>query len=1065
MTLKDNSKFEHLNAVSINVYGIENGQILPLRLTDDKKEKHVNMLHVQDPRNDGVSHFAWIKNLSRLVSAQISGKKNKKYFCDRCLHYFSSCEKLQSHAVNRQKINDCAEAFSIGYYVRCAYDILLSYHFRRDEDCIVWFARQFNDLPHRVKNILSANLLMEALFKKQWEAYRSATRCHICKKPFAPDDTRVRDHCHLTGKYHCPAHSNCNLNYKNLHTLNFDGSKTLRTLSAIAPDLPTGYILEVDLEIRSICTRYVIYYRNLQQWIRHSLRVTKIHRMLQFALFPWLCDYIELNAQFRTRAKNDFEKNLYKLMNNAVFGRTIQRGGNDRETENFHSRSIIAENLIAVEMRKLEVKFNKLIYVGMCVLDISKVCLYKFHEYMSPMYHDKCKIMYTDTDSLIYYIECDDAYETMKRDIARDLMMNENNGALMIGFIGFRAKMYAVTMNSKKDTKKVKSVKTITFDDYTRCLNAEMEMIRRQSCIRSKVHNIRIENRSEHWRNRLKRRGEIRSCARFRIRGKISNDVEKVRNNVEEVSKSVNALLTKVSNEIQRSVTDLRQRMHDTWTEEMLKTNEIERGVTDLRQRMNNTVTKETLEKSFKTTGRDTIVRALQDTRKDISNDVKKVRNNVEEVSKSVNALSTKREIDAAFKSRILTSAVVNADYIESRRFLENAREIVLERVRDEIATKRAMISVCTTNNACFAIENKQVLPLRLTSDKKEKHVNVLYVFESRILTGAVINSNDKRANKSNYKEQRDILMHRYARVIRATDQRNDSLDHFAWIKNLSRFVRSQITRNKNKKYFCNRSCEKLQSREVDCQKVNNCTIRLPSEDDRWFEFGNYNNQKEGYQFCSSGTRPTKRLARGDAGRASEEANTKIGIGMKPKRRYLDPYKYGRGLYLRKKNVEEIRMPSGAITNVQVNVLAYFRGVFMRDTLPMNGAHRNESGIVNLDDATGPGIHWVAYAKRNNDSFGNLRPPKELLRYFGNGAKTIETVLNHLHKAGYKKKLDVWVSHELSVKNMIDRIKICDTLLKRNKIASFLKRMITGDKKWITYDNRKRSWIKEGEKA
>ncbi|XP_011053166.1 PREDICTED: histone-lysine N-methyltransferase SETMAR-like [Acromyrmex echinatior] len=78
-----------------------------------------------------------------------------------------------------------------------------------------------------------------------------------------------------------------------------------------------------------------------------------------------------------------------------------------------------------------------------------------------------------------------------------------------------------------------------------------------------------------------------------------------------------------------------------------------------------------------------------------------------------------------------------------------------------------------------------------------------------------------------------------------------------------------------------------------------------------------------------------------------------------------------------------------------------------------------------------------------------------------------KTVLNHLHKTGYKKKLNVWVPRELSVKNMIDRINICDTLLKRNEIEPFLKRMITGDEKWITYDNRtrKRSWIKEGEKA
>jgi len=69
-------------------------------------------------------------------------------------------------------------------------------------------------------------------------------------------------------------------------------------------------------------------------------------------------------------------------------------------------------------MRKLEVKFNKSMYVSMCILNISKTCLYEFHhDYMSSMYREKCKVMCTDTDNLIYHIECDD--EIMKRDISR----------------------------------------------------------------------------------------------------------------------------------------------------------------------------------------------------------------------------------------------------------------------------------------------------------------------------------------------------------------------------------------------------------------------------------------------------------------------------------------------------------------------------------------------------------------------------------------------------------------------------------------------------------------------
>jgi len=81
MTLKDITKFERLNRVK--VYTIEEQKVLPIRLTDDKKEKHVNLLYVQDPRDDKVGHFALIKNLSRLMSSQLSKHNGKKYFYDR----------------------------------------------------------------------------------------------------------------------------------------------------------------------------------------------------------------------------------------------------------------------------------------------------------------------------------------------------------------------------------------------------------------------------------------------------------------------------------------------------------------------------------------------------------------------------------------------------------------------------------------------------------------------------------------------------------------------------------------------------------------------------------------------------------------------------------------------------------------------------------------------------------------------------------------------------------------------------------------------------------------------
>ncbi|XP_071576442.1 uncharacterized protein [Temnothorax nylanderi] len=89
MTLNQIEKFENLNDISINVYSIEKNKelaklaILPIRLTDRKMDKHVNLLYVHD---DNVGHFVWIKNLSRLVSSQLSRHNGRKYFCDRCVY-------------------------------------------------------------------------------------------------------------------------------------------------------------------------------------------------------------------------------------------------------------------------------------------------------------------------------------------------------------------------------------------------------------------------------------------------------------------------------------------------------------------------------------------------------------------------------------------------------------------------------------------------------------------------------------------------------------------------------------------------------------------------------------------------------------------------------------------------------------------------------------------------------------------------------------------------------------------------------------------------------------------
>ncbi|XP_061722930.1 histone-lysine N-methyltransferase SETMAR-like [Cydia pomonella] len=136
----------------------------------------------------------------------------------------------------------------------------------------------------------------------------------------------------------------------------------------------------------------------------------------------------------------------------------------------------------------------------------------------------------------------------------------------------------------------------------------------------------------------------------------------------------------------------------------------------------------------------------------------------------------------------------------------------------------------------------------------------------------------------------------------------------------------------------------------------------------------------------------------------------------------------------------------------------------LRERQCQNWFARFRSGIFDLKDEPRPGRPTV-------EKVDQILNEIEVDRYISSRDIAVKlnvdhkTVLNHLHKLGYQKKLDTWVPHELTLKNLMDRVSICESLLKRNEIKPFLKQMITGDEKWITYDSkvRKRSWLKPGE--
>ena len=131
-----------------------------------------------------------------------------------------------------------------------------------------------------------------------------------------------------------------------------------------------------------------------------------------------------MNTKLRKKAKNEFEKNFFILMNNSVFGKTMENVRNDRDIKlmtsekrrkrlvsepNYHSCKKFSDHLMAIEMRKTRVKINKSLYLGMSILDISKILMHEFwYNYITPKYGDKAKLCYTDTDSFIIYIKTKD---------------------------------------------------------------------------------------------------------------------------------------------------------------------------------------------------------------------------------------------------------------------------------------------------------------------------------------------------------------------------------------------------------------------------------------------------------------------------------------------------------------------------------------------------------------------------------------------------------------------------------------------------------------------------------
>ena len=229
--------------------------------------------------------------------------------------------------------------------------------------------------------------------------------------------------------------------------------------------------------------KHVLHHRNLKQYLEMGMNLTKIRRGISFAEDAWLKPYLELNTNLRAEASSDFEKDFFKLMNNSVLGKTMENIRNradirlrtdDKSAEklvlkpNYERTTIFTENLVAVHMKKTELVFNKPVYLGMSVLDISKTLMYDFHyDYIKKKYGPKAKLLMTDTDSLMYEIHTGDFFEDIREDIKEKfdtsnfvnskltrlnkkvpgMFEDEAGGKNISEFVGLRAKLYAFDMD------------------------------------------------------------------------------------------------------------------------------------------------------------------------------------------------------------------------------------------------------------------------------------------------------------------------------------------------------------------------------------------------------------------------------------------------------------------------------------------------------------------------------------------------------------------------------------------------------------------------------------------
>ena len=317
--------------------------------------------------------------------------------------------------------------------------------------------------------------------------------------------------------------------------------KKLHDSHSDLPFLPRK--MKIDKRKKLMCNlhnkkKYIVHIKSLKQALNHGLKLKKINRIIKFNQKAWLKPYIDMNTELRKLAKDVFEKDLFKLMNSAVFGKTMENIRKHRNIKiittnkkrnklvsepNYYTINYILEDLSRIEMNKTKVEMNKPIYLGLSILDISKILMYKFwYDYMKPKYGDDVKLCYMDMDSFVMNIKTEVFYKDIANDVEKrfdtsnyevnrplptgkdkkviGLMKDELGGKIIMEFVTLRPKTYSYLNDDGKEDKKAKGTKKyvikrmIKFNDYKNCLLKDEVKLKSQQRFISKKHDVYTEN-------------------------------------------------------------------------------------------------------------------------------------------------------------------------------------------------------------------------------------------------------------------------------------------------------------------------------------------------------------------------------------------------------------------------------------------------------------------------------------------------------------------------------------------------------------------------------------------